>query len=85
MAIEDRVSTGVEWPKLTEFKRYGSLLLRWGIVTAAVLVWVLFWSLVVRLHIQLGNLVSAGIVSGLVVLPVALGYAYSLRLKLPNN
>lgn len=83
VAVDDAVSTDLEVPNWTEFKHYGSRLLRWAILTVGGITWVAFWGLVVRLHVQLGDIVSASVVSLLFVLPAIIGYLYYLRLKLP--
>lgn len=84
MAIEDRVTFGIEWPTLTDLKRGGSRLLRGVILTVAAIAWVVFWSVVIRLHVQQGDIVSAGVVSTLFVLPAIIAYGLYLRLKRPR-
>lgn len=83
MAIEDRVSTGIDWPNRTVFEHYGSRLLRWVILSVVATIWVAFWGLVVRLHLRQGDMASAVVVSLLFVVPALIGYANHLRLKLP--
>lgn len=85
MAVEDIASTGIDAPNLTELKRYGSRLLRWLILTVAAIGWVVFWGLVVRLHGQQGDIVSAAVVSVLFVLPAIIGYVSYLRSRLPGG
>lgn len=85
MAIEDRVSTSIDWPNRPAFRHYGSRLLREVILAVVASTWVTFWGLVVRLHLQQGDIASAVVVSLLFVLPAMIGYAYHLWLKLPNS
>lgn len=84
MAIEDRVSTGIDWPSRTAFKHYSARLLRGAILAVVASSWVAFWGLVVRLHLRQGDLASAAVVTLLFVVPALLGFAYYLRLKLPR-
>ncbi len=85
MAIEDRVSGGIGWTNLTEFKQYGEHLLRGVMLAIVVIAWVTFWGVVVRLHVQQGDIISAVVVSALFVLPAIVGYAWYLRGKLRNT
>lgn len=85
MAVEDLASSGIDVPNLAEIKRVGSSLLRWLILTVAAVGWVVFWGLVVRLHGQQGDIVSAAVVSVLFVLPAIVGYVQYLRLKLSGG
>lgn len=85
MAIEDKVSTVGELPNLPELKRVGSRVLRGVILSIAAVVWIAFWGLIARLHIQHGDIVSAVVVSLIFVLPAIGGFLYYLRLKVPIN
>ncbi|MFB6359789.1 MAG: hypothetical protein ABEH59_00540 [Halobacteriales archaeon] len=78
MAIEDRVSSGIERPNWTQLKGVGSRIVRWVILTVAVVAWVIFWGLVARLHLRQGDIASAAVVSLLFVIPMTVGYLYYL-------
>lgn len=50
-----------------------------GVILAVVAItWVAFWRVVVRLHLQQGDIAPAVVVSLLFVLPALIGYAYYL-------
>lgn len=85
MAIEDGVSNDSELPTRPELKRIGSRVLRGVILIIAAIVWIAFWGLVTRLHVQQDDIVSAFVVSILFVLPAIVGSVYYLRLKVPIN
>lgn len=85
MAIEDRVSTGIDWPNRTAFKHYGSRLLRGTFLAVVASTWVGFWGIIVRLHLQQGDIASAVAVSLLFVLPALIGYASYLWPNLPKS
>lgn len=79
MAISDHVSFESGVPNGTQLKRYGSTVVRSLVLTAAAGIWVVFWALIVRLHISMGDFVSAGFVGAMFVVPAVLAYAYYLR------
>jgi hypothetical protein len=85
MAIEDRVSVGIDWTGWSEFKRYGTHILRELGLGVTAITWVTFWGLVVKLHLQQGDFISAAVVGVLFVLPAFVGYAWYLRGNLPNT
>lgn len=81
MAIEDGFSIFGDIPMRDHIATF----LRWVIVTVVVITWLTFWGLVTRLHVEMGDFVSAVVVGVLFVLPALVGFVYYLRDSLTRD
>lgn len=79
MAIGDGLPLADGVPDVGRIQRHLTAAARVVGVTAMALVWIAFWGMVARLHVQTGDLVSAGFVSVLFVVPAIAALAYVLR------
>lgn len=83
MATEEGVLLASEIQSIDDFREVTlAVLVRLFVVVVGV-VWLLFWGLVVRLHVLQGELLSAAVVSGLFLVPAVLGIGYYLRSSFP--
>lgn len=82
MATDSRISPDLDATGLSQYTHSASRFLRGLILTVAVALWVGFWGLVVRLHLQMGDILAASVVSVLIVLPTVIGYLFYLRVQL---
>lgn len=85
MAIEDGFSIFGDIPNIRQVQAYIATFLRRVFVTGVVLTWLAFWGLVTRLHVEMGDFVSAGVVGVLFVLPALVGLVYYLRDSLTRD
>lgn len=85
MAIEGNFSIFGDSPDIRQVQDFVAAFLRRIIVTVVVITWLVFWSLVARLHVETGDFISAGVVGALFVFPVLGGLVYLLRESLTRN
>lgn len=79
MAIEDAVSVPRSVPNPWRVPEVIAAIVSRLTLTAIGLVWVTVWGLVVRIHLQMGDFLAAGLVGVLFVLPGLFGVGYYLR------
>lgn len=83
MAIEDGLPSVGGSPDVGQIRRYGSTIVRLIAVTVLLLGWLAIWGVVLRLHLLMGDFVSAGIVGVTFVVPAIGGFVLYLRDSLP--
>lgn len=83
MAIEERFSTVRGSLDPGRIPQYVSTVAWLVSATVVVFAWLAFWGIVVRLHVQMGDFLPAGLVVGFFVIPAIVGFGLYLRRSLP--